>query len=251
MNERRSVGYDEVGPTAMVTLRRPDVLNAIDAEMASALREALARADADPDIRTLVIAAEGRAFCTGVDLSAVAGGWAPSSENMPTLLGVTKPVIVAVNGPAYGAGFQLCIEADLCVASTEARFGVTEARWGRGAPWAAELPILIPPRVATEMLLAALPIDAARAEAIGLVNRVVPSGALRTAALELAQAIAANAPLSVAAGKAMVRRIIGSIGDVGADMAKIWAPVYASDDAIEGPRAFREKRTPVWSPESR
>src|SRR5690606_12116339 len=108
-----------------------------------------------------------------------------------------KPVIAAVNGIAYAGGFLLAQMCDLCVAAEHARFGITEARWGRGAPWAAPLPWLIPPRVALELLLTAEPIDAQRAFEIGLVNRVVPRGELRATAQALALRIAQNAPLSV------------------------------------------------------
>jgi enoyl-CoA hydratase/carnithine racemase len=126
-------------------------------------------------------------------------------------------------------------------------FGITEARHGRGAPWAAALPLLIPPRIALELLLTAQPLTASRAREVGLVNFLVPSLELATASRALAQQIIANAPLSVAAGKAMVRNILDEVlGDVRQRANELWAPVYLSEDAQEGPRAFKEKRLPLW-----
>ena len=119
--------------------------------------------------------------------------------------------------------------------------------FGRGAPWAASLPLLIPPRIALELLLTAQPITAFRAQNVGLINSVVPSGELRSVSRALAQQIAANAPLSVAAGKAMVHDILESVlGDSRQRAHDLWKPVYLSEDAQEGPRAFKEKRSPRW-----
>jgi enoyl-CoA hydratase/carnithine racemase len=160
---------------------------------------------------------------------------------------VSKPVIAAVNGAAYAGGFLLAQMCDLCLAAEHATFAIAEARWGRGAPWAAPLPWLIPPRVAMELLLTARPMDARRALQVGLVNAVVPAAALREEAGRLAATIAANAPLSVCAAKAMVYRSAGSpLREAVEEGWRLFEPVYASEDAQEGPRAFVEKRTPIW-----
>jgi enoyl-CoA hydratase/carnithine racemase len=136
---------------------------------------------------------------------------------------------------------------DLCVASDEARFAITEAKWSRGSPWAAPLPWLIPPRVALELIVTAEPLSAERAHQIGLVNRVVPRAKLTEEARALATTIARNAPLSVRAGKRMVYAVAGASLAEALDLGDgIWQPVYESEDAQEGPRAFREKRAPVW-----
>ena len=128
-----------------------------------------------------------------------------------------------------------------------ARFAISEAKVGRGAPWAAPLPLLVPPRIAMQLLLTGDPIDAARAHEVGLVNQVVPLADLHDAAQALAERIAANAPLSVRAAKKTVRLVaelpLGSAFD---QAEELWAPVYRSADAQEGPAAFRDKRTPVW-----
>jgi enoyl-CoA hydratase/carnithine racemase len=162
-------------------------------------------------------------------------------------IAVDKPTIAAVNGVAYAGGFLLAQSCDLCVAADTARFAITEAKVGRGAPWAAPLPWLIPPRVAMQILLTGDPIDARRAYQVGLVNEVVPAAELAGAAQRLAERIAANAPLSVAAAKQTVRLIAEhSLADAYQAAERLWEPVYLSEDAQEGPAAFRDKRAPVW-----
>jgi enoyl-CoA hydratase/carnithine racemase len=136
---------------------------------------------------------------------------------------------------------------DLCVAAEHAKFAITEVRVGRGAPWAAPLPWLIPPRVAMELLLTGEPLDAARAYELGLVNRVVPAAELREEALRMAKVIAGNAPLTVRAGKALVYASAELGWSAALEEAdRLYEPVYLSEDAQEGPRAFAEKRAPRW-----
>jgi enoyl-CoA hydratase/carnithine racemase len=158
-----------------------------------------------------------------------------------------KPVIAAVNGVAFAGGFLLAQMADLVIAADHAKFGITEARVGRGSPWAAPLPWLIPPRVAMEIMLTAEPITAQRAYEVGLVNKVVTGADLREEALRMAKGIAANAPLSVRAAKQLVY-LSAEHGWSGAlDAAdELYEPVYLSADAQEGPRSFKEKRPPRW-----
>jgi enoyl-CoA hydratase/carnithine racemase len=132
---------------------------------------------------------------------------------------------------------------DLVVAAEHARFAITEVRVGRGTPWAAPLPWLLAPRIALELLLTGDHLGAERAREVGLVNRVVPASELHAATQELASTIAANAPLSVAAAK---HTVYLSQPDVYAEADAIWDPVYRSADAQEGPRAFRDGRTPDW-----
>jgi enoyl-CoA hydratase/carnithine racemase len=161
---------------------------------------------------------------------------------------IDKPIVAAVQGAAHGGGFLLAQASDLVVAATGASFGITEARWGRGAPWASSLPDMIGTRRALELLLTARPMDAAAALGAGLVNQVVPEAELRQTALDLAALIAANAPLSVRAGKAMVYRTRGMHMTEAAEIGeRLFESVYDSSDAIEGPRAFREKRRPAWT----
>ncbi len=241
--------YEVADGIATITINRPDSRNALNSNVREGIRESVRSFTSNDKARVLIITATGKtAFSAGADLKEMSEQHLtiPPDDFIPDLA-THKPVIAAVNGVALGGGFFLAQQADLVIAASHATFGITEARHGRGAPWAAPLPLMIPPRVAMELLLTAQPITAFRAQNVGLVNYVVPSGELSTASRSLAQQIAANAPLSVAAGKAMVRDILNDVlGDARQRANKIWAPVYLSEDAQEGPRAFKEKRSPRW-----
>ena len=245
--------YRREGPVAWLTMNRPDAANALNADLRRDLALGFDRFNADTDARVLILTGAGKNFCAGGDLKEMAetGLKVPPIDFIPQpgrTVEVSKPIIAAVNGAAYGGGFLLAQCADLCIAADNARFAISEPRWGRGAPWAALLPSLIPARIAMELLLTADPLDADRALQAGLVNRVVPAAELLAAAAALATRIAANAPLSVAAGKAMVYAGIGQPRDVAFDIAeRLYEPAYLSKDAQEGPRAFREGRSPNWT----
>jgi enoyl-CoA hydratase/carnithine racemase len=243
-----AVRYDRVGPAAWVTIDRPAARNAINAEVRDGLHAAAARFNAD-DAAVLVLTGSGDvAFCAGADLKEMSalGLEVPPPDYVPVFgrtIEVAKPTIAAVNGVAYAGGFLLAQMCDLCVAAEHARFAITEVKVGRGAPWAAPLPWLVPPRVAMELLVTGEPLTAARAYEVGMINRVVPMAGLHDAVQELAEGIAANAPLSVAAAKRTV--YLGRTAPY-AEADAIWEPVYRSADAQEGPRAFAEKRAPRW-----
>ena len=252
------VQYEVRDGVAWLTINRPEARNALNAAVRSGLFEGVDRFNRDDTARVLVLTGAGDvAFCAGADLKEMAavGLEVPPADFLPQFgrnVGVDKPTIAAVNGLAYAGGFLLAQMCDLCVAADHARFAITEVKVGRGAPWAAPLPTMIPQRVALEILLTGDPIDAARAHEIGLVNRVVPGAELRDSVQQVATTIAANAPLSVLAAKAMVRAVAGPSAGPGADdpfavAEEIWKPVYLSDDAQEGPRAFRERRAPRWT----
>jgi enoyl-CoA hydratase/carnithine racemase len=246
------VSYRLEDGVAWLVIDRPEARNAINQAVGKGLWEGFRRFEEDPSAAVLVLTGAGEAFCAGADLKEMAalGLTVPPRDMAPNLgrnLEVTKPVIAAVNGPAFGGGFLLAQMCDLCVAGTSARFAITEARWGRGAPWAAPLPWLVPPRVAMELLLTGEPIDARRAYEVGLVNRVVADPELRSEAGRLARRIAGNAPLSVRAAKAMVQASAGSDLDEAVEEGwRLFEPVYLSEDAQEGPRAFVERRPPSW-----
>ena len=247
-----AVTYELEHGVVWLVIDRPAARNAINRAVAEGLWDGFRRFEADPGAAVLVLTGAGEAFCAGADLKEMAalGLTEPPRDMTPNQgrnIQVTKPVIAAVNGPAFGGGFLLAQMCDLCVAGASARFAVTEARWGRGAPWAAPLPWLVPPRVAMELLLTGEPIDAHRALQVGLVNRVVPDPELRSEAGRLARRIADNAPLSVRAAKAMVHATAGRDLDEAVEEGwRLFQPVYLSEDAQEGPRAFVEKRPPVW-----
>ena len=247
-----AVTYELEDGVVWLVIDRPEARNAINQAVGDGLWAGFRRFEEDPGAAVLVLTGAGEAFCAGADLKEMAalGLTVPPRDMAPNLgqnLQVTKPVIAAVNGPAFGGGFLLAQMCDLCVAGTSARFAITEARWGRGAPWAAPLPWLVPPRVAMELLLTGEPIDAQRAYEVGLVNRVVPDPELRSEAGRLARRIAGNAPLSVRAAKAMVHATAGrDLGEAVEEGWRLFEPVYLSEDAQEGPRAFVERRPPVW-----
>jgi enoyl-CoA hydratase/carnithine racemase len=248
-----SVHYELADGVATIVMDRPEAKNALNRALREGLWAAFRRFAAEDAALVAVLASVGDVFCAGADLKEMAalGLRVPPPGFLPQLgrnLHTDKPVIAAVQGPAYAGGFALAQMCDLCVAADDARFAITEAKWSRGAPWAAPLPWLIPPRVALELIVTAEPLSAERAHAIGLVNRVVPRARLLEEAQALARVIAKNAPLSVRAAKRMVYAVAGaSLASALDEGDRVWESVYESEDAQEGPRAFREKRAPVWS----
>jgi enoyl-CoA hydratase/carnithine racemase len=248
-----SVRYEVEDGVAWLTIDRPAARNALSAEVRAGLWDGVRRFNADDGAAVLVLTGAGdRAFCAGGDLREMAEDalTVPPPDFLPQFgrnVAVAKPTIAAVNGVAYAGGFLLAQQCDLVVAADTARFAVTEVKVGRGSPWAAPLPWLVPPRVAMQLLLTGDPVDAHRAREIGLVNEVVPLPELRSTAQALARRIAANAPLSVRAAKATVGLVAQlPLAQAYEEAERIWRPVYESADAQEGPAAFREKRAPVW-----
>jgi enoyl-CoA hydratase/carnithine racemase len=248
-----SVTYEVQNGVAWLTIDRPEARNALSGAVRAGLWDGVRRFVDDDAAAVLVLTGAGdKAFCAGGDLAEMASAAleVPPPDFLPQFgrnIAIDKPTIAAVNGIAYGGGFLLAQNCDLVVAAENARFAISEAKVGRGAPWAAPLPLLVPPRIAMQLLLTGDPIDAARAHEVGLVNQVVPLADLHDAAQALAERIAANAPLSVRAAKKTVRLVAELPLDTAFDQAEeLWAPVYRSADAQEGPAAFRDKRTPVW-----
>jgi enoyl-CoA hydratase/carnithine racemase len=246
--------YELRDEVAWVTINRPDARNALNRAVREGLRDAFERFREDDAAAVLVLTGAGdQAFCAGGDLKEMSENalTVPPRDFVPYLgrtIQVDKPVIAAVNGAAYAGGFLLVQMVDLCIAADHARFAITEAKVGRGSPWAAPLPWIVGPRVAMELLVTAEPIDAQRAREVGLVNRVVPGAELVDAAHEMARGIARNAPLSVRAAKQLVYAS-ASLGWHDALEAgdRIYEPVYLSEDGQEGPRAFAEKRAPRFT----
>jgi enoyl-CoA hydratase/carnithine racemase len=249
-----SVTYEVVDGIAWLTIDRPEARNALSKEVRDGLWAGTRRFVADDSAAVLVLTGAGdKAFCAGGDLKEMAQTSleVPPPDFLPQFgrnISVEKPTIAAVNGVAYAGGFLLAQQCDLVIAAEHARFAVTEVKVGRGSPWAAPLSWLVPPRVALEILLTGDPLDAHRAREVGLVNQVVPAAELRERTQELARRIAANAPLSVRASKRTAYLSAHHPLSEAYDRAEeIWAPVYRSSDAQEGPAAFRDKRTPVWT----
>lgn len=248
-----TVRYERQDAVALLTLDDPGHRNALSSGIREGLRRGLRQASDDPQVRVAVVTGAGdKAFSAGANLKELAEHeiGIPSADYMP-IVGRTDPfdkiLIAAVNGLALGGGFLLAQMADLVIAAEHATFGMPEVRVGRGAPWSVPLSRMIPQRVWLEMCLTGEPINAQRAYEIGFVNAVVPAGQELPEAIAWAEKIAANAPLTVRASHQMVR-LAGEMGRAAAwDVAdRLFEPVYRSEDALEGPRAFADGREPRW-----
>ncbi|MCV7229981.1 enoyl-CoA hydratase/isomerase family protein [Mycolicibacterium komossense] len=248
-----SVTYELRNGVAWLTIDRPEARNSLNKAVRDGLFDGVRRFNGDDAAKVLVLTGVGeKAFCAGGDLKEMSADALaiPPVDYVPQFgrnITVDKPTIAAVNGAAFAGGFLLAQTCDLCVAATTAQFGITEARVGRGSPWAAPLPLMIPRRVALELTLTGAPLSAQRAYEIGFVNRLAEPGDLAEVTQELAEQIAANAPMSVAAGKQTATLTAEYPLSEAFDRAEtLWAPVYLSDDAQEGMAAFKEKRAPQW-----
>lgn len=250
--------YERRGGVAIITLNRPRALNAVDAALSTAVGTLLEQADTDDEVRVVVITGAGRAFCAGADLKALGAGSSLDADGHPewgfagyTQHWVDKPTIAAVNGFALGGGTELVLASDLAVVDEHAQLGLPEVTRGlfAAAGGVIRMQQQIPRKIALELALTGEPVTAARALELGLINRVAPAGTALELALELADKIAANAPLAVRESKSMIHRTAAysdweqEVWDRNATSMKI---VFTSGDAQEGPQAFAEKRTPVW-----
>ncbi|WP_433028804.1 enoyl-CoA hydratase/isomerase family protein [Actinomycetospora sp. CA-053990] len=247
------VRYEVIRGVAWLTIDRPDARNALSKDVRDGLFDGVHRFNADAEAKVLVLTGAGdKAFCAGGDLKEMSQSalTVPPPDFLPQFgrnVDVAKPTIAAVNGVAFAGGFLLAQQCDLVVAAEHARFAISEVKVGRGAPWAAPLSWLVPPRIAMELLLTGDPLDAARAHDVGLVNHVVPAADLHEHTQALGERIAGNAPLSVLAGKRTAYlSATHPREEAYARAEEIWEPVYLSADAQEGPAAFAAKRTPVW-----
>lgn len=241
---------------AVVTLDRPQARNAVDPALAQALARAVAETEADDAVRAVVLAGEGPVFCAGADLTVVAAGRA---DDLWTETGGFagfvhaprgKPWIAAVEGPALAGGCEIALACELIVAGEKASFGLPEVTRGlvAAAGGLYRLPRALPRAVALELILTGGRLEAARAHALGLVNRLTAAGAARNEAVALAVTIAGNAPLAVRESLG-VARLAPDSDEAGLRRASAAARarVQASEDYREGPRAFVEKRPPRWT----
>ncbi|MGK2880234.1 MAG: enoyl-CoA hydratase/isomerase family protein [Mycobacterium sp.] len=249
-----AISYEVVDGVAWLTINRPEARNALNAAVRQGLFDSVRRFNGDDSAKVLVLTGAGdKAFCAGGDLKEMSETalTVPPPDFAPQFgrnIEVVKPTIAAVNGVAFAGGFLLAQQCDLVVAAEHATFAVSEVKVGRGSPWAAPLSWLLPPRIALQILMTGDPITAERAREVGMVNEVVPAAQLRARTQEIALRIASNAPLSVLAAKRTAYLSAQHHLAEAYDLAEaIWEPVYRSADAQEGPTAFREKRTPVWT----
>ncbi|MGN5237450.1 crotonase/enoyl-CoA hydratase family protein [Rhodococcus sp. SJ-3] len=239
---------------AVFTLNRPEAKNAVTLEVSEALAAAMDEFEARPDLTIGILTGAGGTFCAGMDLKAFSRGERPSIPGRGfggiTEAPPTKPLIAAVEGWALAGGCELALSADLIVASREAKFGIPEVKRGLAAAAGGllRLPKILPYPLAMEMAITGDPLTAEVAFQHGLVNRVTEPGEALTVAKELAARVAANGPLAVKATKQVVA-MSAKYTDPDAFVAQrqFIDPVFASNDAQEGAKAFAEKRAPVWT----
>ena len=247
------------GRVLEVTIDRPKA-NAIDAATSRIMGEIFASVRDDPALRVAILTAAGeKFFCPGWDLKAAADGEPPDADygvggfgGLQELPGLNKPVICAVNGIAFGGGFEIMISCDIILAAEHATFALPEINSGTVADAATiKLPRRIPYHVAMEMLFTGRRFDATEAKQWGLVNEIVPADALMARARELAEMLADGPPLVFAAIKEIARETAHLPVQQAFDLVtrrklKTVDVLYASEDQLEGARAFAEKRKPQW-----
>jgi len=247
----------QMGAVRVLRLNRPAARNALNPELMSELGLAMAAAEADPEVRCVILTGTGdRAFCAGMDLRAFAerGGPSATAAEGAAAFGrfvsgdIAVPVIGAANATAVAGGFELLLGCDVVVASDHASFGLPEVKRGLfAAGGGVFISTRIPLAVALELTLTGDPVDAQRALALGLINMVVPAAEVLDAALGLAERIARNGPMALRATKQLVRTANTDLARARELQAKLQREVFGSADAREGATAFIERRDPVWT----
>ncbi len=252
-NEDGPLLTERRGRVLLITINRPDQRNAVNGAVAAGIAGALDELDADAALSVGVLFGVGKGFCAGMDLKAFVSGERPFVEGRG-FAGITqraadKPLIAAVEGFALAGGLEVAIACDLIVAARGARLGIPEVKRGLVAAGGGllRLPRALPRNVAMEMALTGDPIDAERANELGLVNRLTEPGEALSVALELAETIAANGPLALAATK---RILVQSPDWPDSEFFERQQPfrdsAFDSEDAREGATAFAERRAPEW-----
>ncbi|HEY6532553.1 MAG TPA: crotonase/enoyl-CoA hydratase family protein [Acidimicrobiales bacterium] len=250
-----TVRFEARGHVGIITIDRPEARNAIDRATAEGIEEAVDRLEDDDDLWVGVLTGAPPVFCAGADLRVVAEeGIGHTGTARGGFAGLVRrvrdtPLVAAVNGPALAGGFELVLACDLVVASREARFGLPEVRRAlvAGAGGLVRLPFAVPRNIAMEIALTGEPIDAATAARLGLVNQMVEPDEVLDAAVALAERVCAGAPLAVRRS----RQVLLTALDQGPDAA--WEAsaqglraMAETEDFVEGPKAFLEKRPPNW-----
>jgi enoyl-CoA hydratase len=253
------------GHVLTVTLNRPEAKNALSSGMLAGMYRAWRLLDSDPELRVALLTGRGQVFCAGADLKAMGGGGERDEEFSKLMAEVPdlhwqallrhnrplKPIIAAVEGYAVAGGTEILQGTDIRVAAEDAVFGVTEARRGLFPLGGSSVRLRrqIPYTLAAEILLTGRQVSAREALAFGLVGRVVPSGRALAEAREIARQICENGPLSIRALMRMLREVDESYSEADALVKEleIGGPVFASQDAREGPKAFAEKRKPIFT----
>src|SRR3954468_653875 len=258
MSDSEPIRYALEGNIATITIDRPHRKNALSVEAMNALTNAGERGEREPRVRLVILtSSDCGVFSAGLDLKQASEIRARDGVDILTLMRdpmqtamrkVSKPIIAAMTGSLMAGGMLLAIKSDLRVGLRGTRAGITEVKMGRGSPWAVPLLWMLPQPVLMEMVLTGETMPIARLLECGFINYLEDTpDAVRARALRLAQTIVEGAPLSVKAAKASVLAAM----DVGCakglvEAGRLHADAYGSQDAIEGPRAFAEKRKPVW-----
>lgn len=258
MPDQEPVHYAAAGGIVTITIDRPERKNALSVEAMNALTESWARLEADPSARVAILTStDCGVFCAGLDLKQAAEIRVRDGVDILSLIRdpmqtamrkVTKPIIAAMTGSLMAGGMMLAIKSDLRVGLRGTRAGITEVKMGRGTPWAVPMLWMLPQPILMELVLTGETVPIERLAEHGFLNHLEDTpDAVRSRALRLAQAVVEGAPLSVKAAKASVLAAM----DLGyarglTEADRLHVGVYASQDAIEGPKAFAEKRKPVW-----
>ena len=251
MSEEDAVLVERRGRVMIITLNRPDAMNAINGALSQGLLDAVRELDKDDSLTAGVLTGNGRAFCAGMDLKAFARGEDIGPMNVFIREGCEKPLIAAIEGFALAGGCELALTCDLLVAGKSSKIGIREVKVGLFAAGGGlmRLGARVGLTKAMELAVTGDPMEAEEARSSGLLSEVTEDGGALDAAVAWAERIAENAPLAVAASKKLVRA-----ASMGIDEDSLWEmqtplmqTVFSSNDAKEGPAAFAEKRAPNWS----
>jgi len=253
MNETQAVLTERRDRVLVITINRPDQRNAVNAAVAAGIAAALDELDGDAELSIGVITGAGKGFCAGMDLKAFVTGESPYAGDRG-FAGITerasvKPLIAAIEGFAVAGGLEVALSCDLIVAARGAKLGIPEVKRSLVAAGGGllRLPRVLPRNVAMELALTGEPILAQRGHELGLVNRLAEPGAALDDALALAEVIAQNGPLALAASKRILTESVDwPEAEFFQRQGEIAGPVMGSQDAREGATAFAEKRAPVW-----
>jgi len=254
-----NIEFEKQGPVAVITINRPQAMNAIDLNTHLAFQEIWPRINQDDDIQVVVLTGAGsKAFCSGADIGTFLpylreravkelddGDFCGINRGSPT----TKPIIAAINGLAYAGGPEIALACDVRIAVEHARFALPEPRWGviAGAGGVTRLSRVLPTALATQMVLTGEPVSAQRALAEGLVSELTSAENLLPRALEIAHSITKNAPLAVRVSLQVIRRGADCGLDAALELERTaFRRVLLSEDFREGIAAFTEKRVPAY-----
>jgi enoyl-CoA hydratase len=243
---------------ATVTLNRPEQRNALSIDAMNRLYDLWERVDADPEIRVVILtSSDCGTFCAGMDLKEAARVKQDTGHDILTFLkdplhsrmrAVRAPIIAAMTGHLMAGGMLLSLNCDLRIGLRDTKIGITEAKVGRGSPWAMPLLWMLPQPIVMQMVVTGDLFPIERFFGLGFINFLEETpDAVRSRAAALANSIRDNAPLSVQVGKQSLLTAMSVGCDQGLELAKeMYREVYDSEDAQEGPKAFAERRTPAW-----